>query len=148
MREADALGWHPRLLATGAAGDGSLLGAPAAFAGRIFLALPSLPAPAPEAARRYAQLAADHALPREDVSAQLTVLAAAEVLGEALRRTGRELTRERLIAQLESLRGFTTGYTPPVTFGPARRLGAHGAYVVPVDLAAHGYGAAQWMEGE
>jgi ABC-type branched-subunit amino acid transport system substrate-binding protein len=111
LREADRLGWHPRFLATGAAADGSLSAAPAAFDGKLYLALPSEP---------------------EHAAAQWTALAAAEVLIEALKRAGRDLGREDLVDQLESLQGFATGYAPPVTFGPARRLGARGAYVARV----------------
>jgi hypothetical protein len=55
------------------------------------------------------------------------------VLLEALKRAGRDLSRERLVDQLETLRDFATGYAPPVTFGPARRLGARGAYVVRIE---------------
>jgi ABC-type branched-subunit amino acid transport system substrate-binding protein len=32
------------------------------------------------------------------------------------------------------LRGFDTGFVPPLTYGPGRRLGARGAYVVRLDL--------------
>ena len=46
---------------------------------------------------------------------------------------GRDLSREGLVDQLESLNGFATGSAPPLTFGPARRLGARGAYVVRVE---------------
>jgi ABC-type branched-subunit amino acid transport system substrate-binding protein len=112
LREADRLGWHPRFLATGSAADGSLLAAPAAFDGKLFLALPSEP---------------------EHASAQGAALAAAEVLIEALKRAGRDLSREGLVDQLESLNGFATGSAPPLTFGPARRLGARGAYVMRIE---------------
>ncbi|HEX3526573.1 MAG TPA: ABC transporter substrate-binding protein, partial [Thermoanaerobaculia bacterium] len=95
LRAADAIGWHPVFAATAAAGDGALRQAPKSFAGRLWLALPAAP---------------------NEVSAQLTALAGAEILGEALRRAGRDLTRDRLIEQMESLRGFETGYAPPVTY--------------------------------
>ena len=55
------------------------------------------------------------------------------MLIEALKRAGRDLSREGLVDQLESFRGFATAYAPPLTFGPARRLGAWGAYVVRVE---------------
>ena len=55
------------------------------------------------------------------------------MLIEALKRAGRDLSREVLVDQLESLRGFATSHAPPLTFGPARRLGARGAYVVRVE---------------
>jgi hypothetical protein len=72
--------------------------------------------------------------PRKNLSAQGTALAAADVLIEALRRAGRDLSREKLVDQLESLRDFDTGFVPPLTYGPGRRLGARGAYVVRLDL--------------
>jgi len=127
LRAADSAGWHPRLAATAAAGDGSLFQAPQAFAGRLWLALPSAP---------------------EHLSAQHTALAAAEILGEALKRAGRDLTRDKLVEQLETLRTFQTGYAPPITYSPTRRLGARGAYVLKLDLAGKKLGAGEWMEGE
>ncbi|HSS78259.1 MAG TPA: ABC transporter substrate-binding protein, partial [Thermoanaerobaculia bacterium] len=134
LQTADRLGWHPRLLVTGAAADGALFGAPAAFDGRIFVALPSLPGgPEAETAVAYRALGP---LPADNLSAQWAALGAAEVLIEGMKRAGRELSREKLVDQLESLRGFATGYSPPVTYGPARRLGARGAYVMSFDLRA------------
>ncbi|HWM91608.1 MAG TPA: ABC transporter substrate-binding protein [Thermoanaerobaculia bacterium] len=130
LRQAEASGAHPTLLATGSAADAALLSAPAGFDGRIFVAVPAPPGE-PEA---YRKLAAAHGLSRENLSAQLSALAAAEVLLEGLERSGRGLTRDRLIESLESLRGFVTGLAPPITFGPARRIGARGAYILKADL--------------
>jgi ABC-type branched-subunit amino acid transport system substrate-binding protein len=130
LRDAEARGSRPTLLATGAAADASLLSAPAGFNGRIFIAVPAPPGE-PEA---YRKLATAHKLPREHLSAQLSALAAAEVLLEGLERTGRDLTRDHLIERLEGLRGFDTAFGPPVTFGPVRRLGARGAYILKADL--------------
>ena len=129
-------GWRPRLLVTARAADGSLFEAPDAFDGRIVLALPAPAGGATaEAEARYRALALAHELPAEHRSAQLAGLAAVEVLLEGLRRCGRELTRDGLIEKLEGLRQLATGYAPPLTFGPSRRLGAHGAYLMKVDLA-------------
>ena len=44
----------------------------------------------------------------------------------------RDLTRDH--ERLEGLRGLETGFGPPVTFGPVRRLGARGAYILKADL--------------
>jgi ABC-type branched-subunit amino acid transport system substrate-binding protein len=132
LEAADRLGWHPRFLATGAAADGSLLSAPAAFEGKIYLALPTSPSgPDAKAVAAYRAL---EPLPSGDLSAQTSALAAADVLIEALRRSGRDLSREKLVDQLESLHSFETGYVPPLTYGPTRRLGARGAYVTRLDL--------------
>lgn len=111
---AGRAGRPPHLLLTGGAADGSLFAAPRAFEGRIFLALPDL-APGSE-------------------SLQRTALAAAEVLHEGLRRAGRNLTRERLIEALEGFRGFPTGFSQPVTYGPGHRLGIRRSWLVSLDL--------------
>ncbi len=148
LREAEARGTRgnrPTLLATGAAADSALLAAPAAFDGRIFVAVPALPGET----QAYRKLAADHALSRDQISAQLSALAAAEVLLEGLERSGRDLTRDRLIGSLEALRRFETGYGPPVTFGPAHRLGARGAYILKADLTRGTWiPAGGWIEAE
>ena len=76
-------------------------------------------------------------------------LAAAEVLLEGLRRCGRDLTRDGLIEKLEGLRQLDTGYAPPLTFGPSRRLGAHGAWLVRLDLAGQRLEPEDgWVEAE
>ena len=146
LRAAEPLAWRPRLLLTGTAADPSLLFAPPAFDGRIFVALPAPPGDPPPA---YRELAASRWLPREHLSAQLTALAAAEVLAEGLRRTGRELTRDRFIEQLEGLRRLQIVYGPPVSYGPGRRLGANGAYIVRMDRAQGAFvPAGGWVEAE
>ena len=132
LEAADRLGWHPRFLATGAAADGSLFAAPAAFEGKIYLALPTAPeGPDAKAIAAYRALGS---LPKTDLSAQITALGAADTLIEALRKAGRDLNREKLVDQLETLNRFETGYVPPLTYGPTRRLGARGAYVNRLDL--------------
>ena len=39
-----------------------------------------------------------------------------------------------MIQALEGFYNYQTGLTPPITYGPNRRVGAAGAYVVMVDL--------------
>ena len=64
----------------------------------------------------------------------LSAFSAAKILVEGLKRAGREVSREKLIETLEGLSGYVTGLTPAVTYGPNRRIGAMGAYVVTIDL--------------
>lgn len=128
MRAAGPLGWQPRLLITAAGADPTLYAAPKDFAGRVFVGLPAEP---------------------EQLSAQFSALGAAEVLIEGLRRAGRDLDRESFIEKLEGFRHVPTGYTPPVTFGPSRRLGARGAYVLALDLEGRKLApAAGWVDVE
>lgn len=50
-------------------------------------------------------------------------LASARILVAALERAGQNLSRQSLIKELEGLYEFGTGLVPPVTYGPARRVG-------------------------
>ncbi|MDH3351002.1 MAG: ABC transporter substrate-binding protein [Gammaproteobacteria bacterium] len=113
----------------------SLFEAPPIFDGRILSAYPRSPADVTAAGQSaYAALRENHELSGEYASAQLAVLAAATMLDEALKRTGKHLSRESLIAALESLDDYETGLAPPLTFGLNRRIGALGAHVVRLEL--------------
>ncbi|HAP44141.1 MAG: hypothetical protein A2087_12435 [Spirochaetes bacterium GWD1_61_31] len=48
---------------------------------------------------------------------------AAEVFTEALRRAGRDLTREKLVTALETMNGWQGRIGPPVTYGPIAQRG-------------------------
>ena len=133
---ADAARWAPRVIALGMLVARAAAAAPASFDGRVFLAYPSLPpggrAGALEAFERLRRTAG---VVDGSLTAQVAAFTAAAVLEEGLRRTGRALTRERLVDALERLYRFDTGLVPPLTFGPARRVGSLGGYVVSVDAS-------------
>ena len=82
----------------------------------------------------YRELADKYGLPTQYVAAQMSAYSAAKILVEALKRAGKDLNREKLIQALEGLYEYQTGFTPAVTYGPNRRIGAMGAYVVTIDL--------------
>ena len=65
--------------------------------------------------------------------------ARAVTLAEGLKRAGQDLSREKLITALEGLYEFNTGVTPPLTYGPNRRIGAAGAHIVSVDVERKQY---------
>ncbi|HEY0782389.1 MAG TPA: hypothetical protein VGE98_08045, partial [Thermoanaerobaculia bacterium] len=112
---------------------------------RLLVAFSTPPADrAATLARDYDRLARLHALPAEHRPLQMLALAGAEVLAEAIKRMGREASRERLIATLEGMYDFDAGTGAPIGFGPNRRIGAHGAYVATLDLAHQSMGDAAW----
>jgi ABC-type branched-subunit amino acid transport system substrate-binding protein len=102
------------------------------FGGGVFLAFPTSPLGRSEnGARAWQQLRQEFGLGKQYEAAQMAALAAATVLTEGLRRAGRELSRARLVQALESLNNYDPqGYGPAVSFGPDRRTGALGGYVV------------------
>lgn len=117
-----------------------LFDVPAIFHYRIFLAYPTLGSDvSPTGRAAYAQLARDHALPPDHLQGQIAAFAAAKLLVEGLRGAGRALNRVRLVEALEALYAYDTGVTPPLTYGPNRRIGARGAYLMALDLEKKSY---------
>lgn len=136
LARAHEAAWAPWVLAPGTLTARAAAGAPPSFEGRILLAYPSRPADLGEPARaRLARLATAGEPPRHQ-AAQVSALSAFSVLAEGLRRAGRQLSRARLVAALEGLSDHETGLTPPVSYGPRRRVGARGGYVVAVEVKA------------
>lgn len=64
---------------------------------------------------------------------QAVAYAAAKILAEAVGACGKRFGRADLIRALEQLHDYPTGVIAPVTFGPNRRTGATGSYVVQAD---------------
>ncbi|NNU42334.1 ABC transporter substrate-binding protein [Ramlibacter montanisoli] len=139
-RQLAEAGRPPYLLLPGPLAPRAVLELPAAFDGRILLAYPTVPADQkPEALRQYAALFKGSALVRGHQTTQVPAYSSAVLLAETLKRVGRDLTREKLVAALESVQGFEPGLVPAVSFNASRRVGALGGYVVAVDLKARNF---------
>ena len=134
MQEAEKASWYPHiLLQAGAAAN--VFEAPSGFEGKIFLTVPTSPVDqTADGLREFRALADKYKLPQKHLAAQVTAYSSAKVLVEALKRVGKELSREKLIHALEGFYDYQTGLTPALSYGPNRRIGAMGAYVVVVDL--------------
>ena len=131
LRAAAEADWQPAFLAPAA----RVPAADMPGAGRIYLALPALPGVGSAAGRQtFDALRQRVGLPAQQPALQ-AAYAAAQVLIEGLKRSGRAVSRERLMAELESLHGFDTGVTQPVGFGLGRRVGVNGAHVLMRDMA-------------
>lgn len=125
----------PRIYLLSAFMPRPLFDAPAVFDKRIFLAYPTLSSDISAAGRaEYMRLADLHSLPRDHLQAQVAGFAAAKLMVEGLRGAGRTLNRQKLEAAIEALYRYDTGLTPPLTYGPNRRIGARGAHIMVVDL--------------
>jgi ABC-type branched-subunit amino acid transport system substrate-binding protein len=129
--------WNPILLIPSALSADA--GGLQPFSGRAFLAVSSLPSDVtPDALTEYQKLASEYGLSRQHLAAQYAALAAAKILTEGLKRAGRDLARERLLESLEAIYAFPTGFSPPVSFGPARHIGITQFHIMTVDTATGG----------
>ena len=135
IAEADKAGWRPLVYLPGSSVRQDIWGLPGGFQKRIFLSYPSLPSDrTPSGMKDFIALLERHHLSREDLAARISAYAAARILVEGLKQVGQELSRDKLVTALEKLYDFETGLTPRITYGPNRRVGALGAYIVSVDL--------------
>ncbi len=110
------------------------LSLPPAQAARTFLAHPTPPPERADLAEFTALLKRDGGGANQ-LAFRAVAFAAAKVFTEGVKLSGRRLSRAGLVGAIERLRDFRTGVLPPLTFGPNRRLGVAGAYVVGVDSA-------------
>jgi ABC-type branched-subunit amino acid transport system substrate-binding protein len=138
--EAQALAWAPYLLLPGTLSARAAVEAPTVFQGRIFLASPTSPSDErPHARETFSRLRSRVRTSGDYRMAQVSAYTAAVVLTEGLRRTGRQVSRKKLLDHLEHLYAFDAGLVPPLSYGPNRRVGAAGAYIVTVDLQARSF---------
>ncbi|MDB5036138.1 MAG: ABC-type branched-chain amino acid transport system, periplasmic component [Chlorobi bacterium] len=112
---------------------------PGALEGRIYLSSPAwLSSVSRGGLEGYARLRERYRLPADHLGSQLVALAGASILVEGLKRSGRDLNREALVAQLQQLYEFGTGFIPPVTYGPNRRVGSDSIYIISIDPSRKG----------
>jgi len=147
MKEAEKRRWIPQILLPGSLVGKQILDVPVSFKDKVVLGFPTIPADQTQAGdREYRALADRYKLPPRHVAVQLSAFAAAKILVEGLKRAGRDVSREKLIRTLEGLYEFNTDVTPPITYGPNRRIGALGAHVAGIDVQKKGFVALrEWI---
>jgi len=146
--EAGKLDWRPHILLSGALAGREVLDTPPSFKGTMYMSLPMLPTDqTPGGAMEYHEFAEKYKIDPGHEAARISAYCAAKVLVHGLKLAGREVTREKLITALEGMYRFETGLTPPLTYGPNRRVGAMGAYIMKVDMEKNGLvPAGGWVE--
>jgi ABC-type branched-subunit amino acid transport system substrate-binding protein len=120
---------RPQILIAGASLRELPSGAPS-----IRIAAPTLPTDlTPEGRQELRAFLERHSLPPTHMATRAATYATTRTFLEALKRAGRDLTREKLIATLETLYQFPTGLTRPITWARNRHVGSIGAYILTVD---------------
>jgi ABC-type branched-subunit amino acid transport system substrate-binding protein len=138
----------PVLSATAMAGRGAF-DLPPQFAGQLYLAHPGgFPDREGYAAFERAMMksgAPQH--PQRNAAFCAISYAAARIFIEAAKTSGRQLNRATFSSALAKINDFNTEVLPPISFGPHRRIGTIGAFVVQVDpLTKQFTPRTGWME--
>jgi ABC-type branched-subunit amino acid transport system substrate-binding protein len=148
LEAGEKINWRPYVFLPGALVQRELLDLPVGFQKKIYLSYPTLPSDqTPAGIAEFQTLLKKHALSVKHMTTQISALVAAKILVEGLKRTGKDLSREKFIRSLEKLYEFQTGLTPRLTYGPNRRIGALGAHIVTIDLEKKNFApVGQWIE--
>jgi ABC-type branched-subunit amino acid transport system substrate-binding protein len=148
VQAASARNWRPAYYSPGLLAESVFAEVPPAIGSSLHLSWSTLPADQkPGAAAEFRKLL-ENADPQDKKypSEQMHAIAAAKVLFEALRRTGHDVTRRRLVSSLEELYEFSTGLTPDITFGSNRRVGSGGVYVIEYVVGDNREAQRRWIE--
>jgi len=145
LSEAAAMGWSPQVFCLGVLSGKDLS---SNFKNKIVIAVPTVPSDVSSAGMaEFRALHEKYKFQPRHTAAQLSAFAAAKIFVEGLTRAGKDLSREKLITALEGLYDYETGATPHVTFGPNRRIGASGAYIVTFDPATKEFSPnSEWVK--
>ncbi len=131
---AKSIRWNPYLLLPGSMIEGDILLAYEDLPDRIFLALPTLPSDwSREGVAGFETLQEKYGFSTRHLATEVAAYCAAQVLVEGLKLSGREVSRKKLLNALQGLYDYNTGLTPKLRYGPNRRIGALGAYMVTLD---------------
>ena len=143
--EAKTQDWLPELLLPGVFAGKTMFEITPPF--RLFLGYSSLPSDhTPQGVQNFEALHNGHEFGYQNSTAQISSYVATMVLVEGLKRAGKDLSREKLIAALEGLADFQPGLMPPISYNRRRRIGALGGYVMELDLEQKKFGAASnWV---
>ncbi len=127
-------GWTPFVFVPASLASRTMFEIPASFAGKVFLAYPSVPGDhTPKGIEEFERFHAAHEIDYRHSAAQISAYTATMILVEGLKRAGRDLSRERLVQELEGLTDFRSGLMPPISYNQTRRVGALGGYVLVLD---------------
>jgi ABC-type branched-subunit amino acid transport system substrate-binding protein len=147
LEAADRINWWPQVFLPGALIEKEILALPAGFHRKIYLSYPTLPSDqTPAGMAEFKAFLKQHDVSAKHLTSKITAFVAAKILVEGLKRTGKELSREKFVRSLEKLYEYQTGLTPRITYGPNRRIGARGSHIVTIDLAKTNVSpVGQWM---
>lgn len=135
LKAAEKMAWTPSFYMLGSlVGKNVADSFSAKLKDNVFLAFPTIPSDVSESgAAEYSSLLQRNKISSTHAAAQASAMAAARILVHALEVCGKDLSREGLVTALEGLYEYDTGLMPKISFGPNRRIGALGAYVVTID---------------
>ncbi|MEL6866561.1 MAG: ABC transporter substrate-binding protein [Bacteroidota bacterium] len=135
LQKAAELNWQPNMMMLGALSGAQVFNSPLAFHQKLFLTYPTwLSEISTQGMTYYRQLQQKYQLPNAYRQTQLSALAASIILVESMKKAGRQLSREKLMNELQQLYEFRTGLIPPISYNKNNRIGSERVYVTTLNL--------------
>ncbi len=132
MRSADLI---PHTFLAGAFAGDKIFDVSDDFLNRLFVTFPVMPSDHSQPGiEQFESLHKKYKVDYSNSATQVYAMNAANVMVEALKRTGSDLSREKLMDTLQSMNDYEPGLISPVSFNTSRRVGAWGTHVVAVDM--------------
>jgi len=82
---------------------------------------------------KFRQFMHRNKLDQDYLNVRLFAYSATETLIEGVKRSGKRITRKKLVEAIEELYGFDAGLNRPISYGSQRRTGLLGAHLVKLD---------------
>jgi len=125
----------PRVFAPGSRAGKGIFSAPIAFHKKVILAYPTWADQiTSQGYQLFRELQKQYELPENFQNMQMICLAATNLLIEALKTCGTELSREKLIKSIENGGDFKSGLIPVLSYGPNKRVGSTRVFLMELDL--------------
>ena len=136
LREARQAGWSPRFIGWNPASDDKVVEL-AGAAAEGYMAVQGIDLWGDgEAVVQYRHLLEEHDPGRRPSFYHAIGYWSAQTLVEGLERTGRDLSREKLVEAMETLSGWDASVGPPLTYGPGARGGwSTAAFITRTDTS-------------
>jgi ABC-type branched-subunit amino acid transport system substrate-binding protein len=142
LEAARSLSWQPQVLVPGSLTTSRVFDVSPEYDDRLVVAFSAPPSPSASLADASAvTFSPEYPLSGDDAHAQRLAFASTAIIAEALKRAGRDVTRDKMVTTLEQLRRFPTGAIPPVSFGPNQRIGVIGAYLTRLRRSSRTFAA-------
>jgi ABC-type branched-subunit amino acid transport system substrate-binding protein len=125
---------EPRLYVPGFFVTSHILELPQSYAALLEMTYTSVPgAEGEESLREFREFIMRNKLGRDFLTVRLFAYSAGKTLVEGIKRSGKRITRKKVMRAMEDLYNFNAGLNKPISYGSRRRTGLHGAYVVKLD---------------
>jgi len=120
-QEAERIDWTPTLLFPGVFARQPMFKIPTSFAGRVFIGYSSLPSDhTVDGVNKFERLHDEHEFDYQHSAAQISAYVAAMIMLEGLKRAGKDLSRDKLVRELEDLSDFQPGLMPAISYATVK----------------------------